>query len=379
MPFSLITVLMPLPLCSADSTKLIIQPTFPAIMLQWQSDSVGSIYNYLSPGCQICRQGAGLVLFVTGRCERGCFYCPISEDRRGKDVAYADEQPVGELADILSEGRAIGALGTGITGGEPLLRLDYVLDCIRALKEEFGSEHHIHLYTGILPNRSVLERLVRAGLDEIRFHPPDEEWSDPVGLKEVLEEAKALGLQAGVEIPAYKPAPQIVHAVREADAFLNLNELEFSETNFSRLMEEGFLPLDLGCGAEGSEEMARGYLLDDIKVHYCPSRFKDAVQLRERLRRRAERTSRPLDYITEEGTIIHGIIEGKEGDLKSALGIIDGLEVPAEMYSCLEGRIEIAAWILEEICPDLEDCKCDLCIIERYPLQDGPVVERIPL
>ncbi|HNZ05276.1 MAG TPA: hypothetical protein PKL01_02310, partial [Methanothrix soehngenii] len=127
MPFSLITVLMPLPLCSADSTKLIIQPTFPAIMLQWQSDSVGSIYNYLSPGCQICRQGAGLVLFVTGRCERGCFYCPISEDRRGKDVAYADEQPVGELADILSEGRAIGALGTGITGGEPLLRLDYVL------------------------------------------------------------------------------------------------------------------------------------------------------------------------------------------------------------------------------------------------------------
>lgn len=90
--------------------------------------------------------------------------------------------------------------------------------------------------------------------------------------------------------------------------------------------------------------------MDDIKVHYCPSRFKDAVQLRERLRRRAERTSRPLDYITEEGTIIHGIIEGKEGDLESALGIIDGLEVPAEMYSCLEGRIEIAAWILEEIC-----------------------------
>ncbi len=39
------------------------------------------------------------------------------------------------------------------------------------------------------------------------------------------------------------------------------------------------------------------------------------------------------------------------------------------MYSCLEGRIEIAAWILEEICPDLEGCKCDLCIIERYPLR----------
>lgn len=349
-------------------------------MLPWQSDSVGSIYNYLSPGCLICRQGAGLVLFVTGRCERNCFYCPISEERRGKDVVYADEQAVNELADILSEGRAIGALGTGITGGEPLLRLDYVLKCIRELKEEFGSEHHIHLYTGILPNRSILERLAQAGLDEIRFHPPDEEWSNPIGLKKTLQEAKSLGLDAGVEIPVYRPSPQIVQAIREADAFLNLNELEFSETNFSRLRDEGFDPLDLGCGAEGSEDLARDcYLVDEIKVHYCPSRFKDAVQLKERLRRRAERTSRPLDHITDEGTIIHGTIEGEKDSLKSALEIIKELEVPDDMYSCLAGRIDIAAWILEEICPDLDGSKCILSIIEKYPLKDGPVVERIPL
>ena len=88
-----------------------------------------------------------------------------------------------------------------------------------------------------------------------------------------------------------------------------------------------------------------------------------------------------VDFVTggQAGTQAAAHVEGKKDDLKSALGIIDGLEVPAEMYSCLEGRIEIAAWILEEICPDLEGCKCDLCIIERYPLQDGPVVERIPL
>ena len=341
---------------------------------------MGSIYNYLSPGCQICREGAGLVLFVTGRCERGCFYCPISEERRGKDVVYADEQPVRELADILSEGRAIGAQGTGITGGEPLLRLDYVLDCIRALKKEFGEGHHIHLYTGLMPNRSVLKRLAEAGLDEIRFHPPLEEWSNSTGLKRTLQEAQELGLEAGVEIPAYMPAPGIVQAVREADAFLNLNELEFSETNFTRLRDEGYTPQDLGCGAEGSEELARDFFLkDDIKVHYCPSRFKDAVQLRERLRRRAERTCRPLDFITDEGTIIYGIIEGHEDDLKAALEVIGELKVPDDMYCCLEGRIEIAAWILEEIIPDLMGSKCNLCIIEKYPLKDGPVVERIPL
>jgi len=295
-------------------------------------------------------------------------------------VVYADEQPVEELADILSEGRAIGALGTGITGGEPLLRLDYVLKCIRELKKEFGERHHIHLYTGLLPKRAVLERLAQAGLDEIRFHPPDEEWSNPVRLRRALQEAQELGMEAGVEIPVYMPAPKIVEAVREADAFLNLNELEFSETNFSRLRDEGYTPQDLGCAAEGSEQLARDFFLkDDIKVHYCPSRFKDAVQLKERLLRRAERTSRPLDFLTDEGTIIHGRIEGEKEDLEAAMEVIRGLEVPLDMYCLLDGRIEIAAWILEEISADLMSSKCDLCIIEKYPLKDGPVVERIPL
>ena len=346
-------------------------------MVDWQSDSVGSIYNYLSPGCRICRQGAGLVLFVTGKCERCCFYCPISEERKGQDVVFADEQPVQKIADILAEARAIRALGTGITGGEPLLRLDYVLECITALKHEFGPEHHIHLYSGILPKKGVLEKLKQAGLDEIRFHPPVSEWSDPVGLKEALEEAKASGLEAGVEIPSLVSAPKIVEAVRDADAFLNLNELEFSETNFAGLIDEGFLPEDLGCGAVGSEGVAREHFLKEgIKVHYCPSRFKDAVQLRERLRRRAEGIARPFDYVSPEGTIIHGIIEG---DLETAQQILGDLEVPPEMYSCLDSEIDIAAPILEDISEELKRARCILSIIEKYPIENGLVVDRIPL
>ncbi|MCK9564777.1 MAG: radical SAM protein [Methanothrix sp.] len=346
-------------------------------MLKWQEDSVGSIYNYLTPGCRICRQGAGLVLFVTGNCPRSCFYCPLSEERRGRDLVFADEMPVREIDDILAEACAIDALGTGITGGEPLLKLDYVLECIRALKRVRGPSHHIHLYTGLLPGREVLEQLKQAGLDEIRFHPPIVEWSHPVGLKEALRQAKALGLIAGVEIPSIKPSPAIIEAVRDADAFLNINELEFSETNYAGLASQGYSPEDLGCGAIGSEEVARKHFLkDDIKVHFCPSRFKDAVQLKERLLRRANRTARPFDFVSEEGTIIHGIIEG---DLQAALQIIEDLAVPKDMYFCKEGRIDIAASILEDITEELKSVSCILSIIEKYPFEDGLVVERIPL
>jgi uncharacterized protein len=346
-------------------------------MADWQEDSVGSIYNYLSPGCRICRQGAGLVLFVTGKCERGCFYCPLSEERRGRDVVFADEMPVKEIADILDEAFAIDALGTGITGGEPLTKLDFVCRCIRALKEARGAEHHIHLYTGILPPRDVLEKLKGAGLDEIRFHPPISEWPHPQGLTEALLLAKSLGLMAGVEIAAIMPAPAIMEAVKRADAFLNLNELEFSETNYAGLAGQGYIPEELGAAAIGSESVAREHFLkDDIKVHYCPSRFKDAVQLKERLLRRANRTARPFDYVSEEGTIIHGVIEG---DLRAALQILEELEIPANMYFRRPDGIDIAASILEDITKELKGVRCTLSIIERYPFEGGLVVERIPL
>ncbi len=319
------------------------------------------------------------MLFVTGRCDRGCFYCPISEERRGHDRAFADEQPVSSVQEVLHEARDIDALGTGITGGEPLFRLDFVLECIAALKAEFGKGHHIHLYTGMLPDRRVLEELARAGLDEIRFHTPHSFWHGPAHqpLTDALRMAMSLGLEAGIEIPAFEEASAIVEAVRATGAFLNVNELEFSETNFSGLAEQGFVPVELGCAAQGSELIFRQHFMkDDIKVHFCPSRFKDAVQLKERLLRRARHTARPFDYVSEEGTIIHGIIEG---DVLSACRILEELGVPLEMYSCRGDRIEIAASILEDITKELKGINCILSIIEKYPFEDGLVVERIPL
>ncbi|MFB3763772.1 MAG: radical SAM protein [Methanotrichaceae archaeon] len=345
--------------------------------MAWSEDSIGSFYNYLPKGCEICRIGASLVLFVTGKCGRSCFYCPLSEERKGKDLAFADEQPVEDIEDIINEAKAIGALGTGITGGEPLLKLDQVLEYIRALKRSFGPEHHIHLYTGLLPERDVLMKLKAAGLDEIRFHPPYPEWPDPRGLKEALEEAKSLGLEAGVEIPAIAPAPEIINAVRDADAFMNINELEFSETNADQLKSQGYKPEEIHCGAIGSERIAREHFMPEgVKVHYCPSRFKDAVQLRERFKRRCERIARPFDIPTEDGTLICGTICGNIG---SALAVLVELHVPEEMYSLKRNEIEISAPILEDISKKLKSIGCIVSLIERYPLEDGLVVERIPL
>jgi len=102
----------------------------------------------LPRGCSICQQGAKMVLFITGRCLRTCWYCPLSTQRKGRDDIYANEKKVNTPHEALSVARTMDALGSGVTGGEPLLVLERVLSFCRELKGELGEDHHIHLYTG---------------------------------------------------------------------------------------------------------------------------------------------------------------------------------------------------------------------------------------
>jgi pyruvate formate-lyase activating enzyme-like uncharacterized protein len=341
-------------------------------------DSTGSMYTKMCRGCRLCQKGAKMVLFITGACGRDCFYCPLSVERKGRDDVYANERPVKTDDDVVAEAKRMGALGTGMTGGEPLLKLDRTLRYIKLLKGKFGMRHHIHLYTGIAAPDSVLQELRDAGLDEIRFHPPIEDWGrfKGTGFYRALKRSRELGMDAGVEIPAIKPVPEITDAIVETGAFLNLNELEFSDTNCDALKERGYgFEDDTSNAARGSRKIGHQIVLNilaNTRTRYCSSRFKDAVQLRERLKRTARITARPFDEISADGTIIYGEIVGNITDALYALKI---LKIPRRMYRSFDDRIEIAWWLLDEIkCPGL-----DRSIIERYPMEGGLVVEKMPL
>jgi hypothetical protein len=86
-----------------------------------------------------------MVLFVTGQCNRTCWYCPISSEKKGRDVVYANDRLVSSDEDVLEEARDMGALGAGVTGGEPLLVPERVHHYCRLLKDAFGEEFNIHL------------------------------------------------------------------------------------------------------------------------------------------------------------------------------------------------------------------------------------------
>lgn len=353
-------------------------------MENFTRDETGSFCTYLSEGCRLCQQGAKMVLFVTGLCPKSCFYCPLSDERRGKDVIFANERPVKSDEDLLKEAELMDTLGTGITGGEPLLKVERVLYYIRLLKASFGKEHHIHLYTSLAPDRETLEKLAEAGLDEIRFHPPQAVWGElrnsPYAA--ALQNAKDLGMEAGIEIPSLEGAEKVAAFAEEMGIFLNLNELEFSDNNSEELLKKGFsLESDTSCAAAGSCAHAENAFRACKRVHFCSSTYKDAVQLRKRFQRIAKNTAREFDEITEDGTLIYGVING--GDQVLAEEILREEGVPDELFEVKDGKIELAWWVLEDLKDglreELETSGTKIFIIERHPFEDGLIVELIPL
>lgn len=324
-----------------------------------------------SEGCRLCQLGAAMVLFVTGLCKRSCFYCPVSDRKRGVDVTYANEMCVSCDTDLLREARSMDALGTGLTGGEPLLRLERTLHYIKLLKHSFGAEHYIHLYTGLCPSHRTLRQLVTAGLDEIRLHPPLDLWETfrKSTWFRALQDAKATGLHAGVEIPAIKPVPAILEGIEQCRAFLNLNELEFSETNYDEMRAQGHTPQMSSYAAEGSEGIARSIARATPRAYFCSSTSKDSIQLRERLKRKSKRVARDFDEVTEDGTLICAVIENAN-DLRFLRGLSH------KHFAVLEQTVHISRQVAVQLIRKYPVLRSRTSIVERYP--DGMVVEMIP-
>mgnify|MGYP000846746079 CR=1 FL=1 len=324
---------------------------------------------FLSPGCILCHQGAKMVLFVTGRCHRACWYCPLSRERKGQDVVFANDRLVESPSDIIEEAENMSALGTGVTGGEPLLVLDRVAEYCTLLKEHFGPDHQIHLYTALAPNEAMLRRL-QGLVDEIRLHPPHESWP------RILETdyarsaviARRMGFTIGIEVPALPGLDDLAAALPLLD-FLNINELEWGETCAAAMRERGLEPEDgLHNAVLGARKWAEN-LCADPKVHFCSSVFKDSVQLRERLKRIAANTSRPFEEVTDDGTVVYGVLE----PAGAADEFLEGLD--EDDYAVCEGRVEMAWWMLAEHAAGLPGKKY---VVERYP-NGGMVVEVTPL
>ena len=328
-------------------------------------------------GCIQCQRGSKLVLFVTGKCHWGCDYCPLSDNRRESPDMFANERRCSTFDEVIEEGKAMRATGTGITGGDPMLDFEKTVEAVIALKEAFGEEHHIHCYTSIPIKPDQAQTLGDAGLDELRFHLLD------LSLERYLESVNAsdaAGICVGVELPAEPDKEDRLQALLlelndSPVQFLNLNELEITVGNQENMDVRGFnLAGGITAAAEGSAELgnklkkaAEGM---SFHVKFCTSTYKDAGQLRNRFRRRAEATLRPYEILSDDDTILFGAIpcslEDASDDVKElseTLGLIEGWI----RYDGATQRIEIPLSAAEEIA---EHLSVPVQMIEVHPTHE---------
>lgn len=363
----------------------------------WLNES--TYISPLPPACKMCADGSKMVVLITGMCSANCFYCPLSSEKLGKDRIFADEWELAGQEDtekLILEAEYIDATGAGITGGDPLVVWKRTKKYISLLKEKFGSDFHIHLYTSGQKNAEHIADLVSAGLDEIRFHPTPSTWKnmDKSPIKDHILHTLDTSCDVGLEIPVI-PGMQkdIVSLISWAEMigikWINLNELEFSETNATKLGNKGYyVKDDISSAVKGSQELALKVIeaisKKDYKigVHYCSSSFKDGIQLRNRIKRRAKNIAKNHEIISDDGTLIKGVVSSNK---LSFVEIIDLLKTSFNLkqedvfLNKEKNQVEVSIWILEEIAQDLKKCNINSFMVEEYPTADGLEVERIPL
>ena len=279
----------------------------------------------LPKGCLQCVKGEKIVIYSTGICARNCYFCPTSDEKTKNDISFANERKLDNtdtkimINEIFEEVKRQNARGAGITGGDPLSRLERTVFIIKKLKERYGEKFHIHLYTILnLINEKTLSKLHSAGLDEIRFHPDLDNKSNWDNIS--LARNNKFSWNVGVEIPLIpgkeKETKDLLKFIENKVDFINLNELEIADNKANKLLEMGMETRGgVSYSINGSEELGMIILKFiqsnkiKIRAHYCTAKLKDKIQLTKRILRTGKNVKRKFEKITNEGLLRKGVVE----------------------------------------------------------------------
>lgn len=324
----------------------------------------------LSKGCKLCFEGKKSVLFITGICPRNCIYCPLSEEKKNNDIININELKTQKVGDIINEVKLSNSRGIGITGGDPLSVLPRTIKIIKSLKKVFGKRFHIHLYTSLnLINEIVIKKLVNAGLDELRVHPDiynSYDWHKIKVLKNRFSEV-------GIEIPVIpheeKKIYELIDFSKDYVDFYNLNQLEYATLHEDIYKKRKWI-INEDYSVKDSDKTAIKVIkkYPKLRIHYCSSKFKDAVQFRKRIRIRSENVAEKFDIITEDGLLLRAEVIAPN---KSLINLLKNKKILFKVDKH-KNRIIFDSRFAKEISKYFKY----VSVVEEYPTVDGMIAER---
>lgn len=300
-------------------------------------------------GCKYCVRGEKLVLFVSGKCSRSCWYCSLSEKRKNKDIIYANEREIKNEKELVEEVKESQATSAGITGGDALLFLDRTIKLARDLKKNFEN-FHIHIYLPTkLADRYKLRKLSNY-IDEIRFHP--EFLTRKMNEEEIKKDIEKIKLAGefwskdniGIELPCIPDKKteilEFIKKVKSDIGFANLNEFEISDSNFDIIKKKYKMNEDtytIKNSVKAGKWIIKKLEKEKIKIHLCTADTKNNYQYQNRLRRHL---ILPYGKRTEDGNVVYLVtkekVKGAYYDRRKKRYIL-----PEEIARKLLGKIKI--------------------------------------
>jgi pyrroloquinoline quinone biosynthesis protein E len=175
-----------------------------------------------------------LLAELTHRCPLHCPYCsnPLAM------IPHHDELTTDDWKRVFSEGRELGVLQLGLSGGEPLVRSD--------IEELAAHAHAVGLYTtlvtsGVGLTRARAEKLREAGLEHIQIsiQDSDQTTADRIaGMSAVRQKSSAaaivreLGFAFSINVVLHRANMDRVNEIIELAASLGADRLELANTQY---------------------------------------------------------------------------------------------------------------------------------------------------
>ena len=252
--------------------------------LNWSFKNTKPWINSLSKGCQLCGQGEWSCLFITGKCNAKCFYCPTSQEQDG--IPSTQLTSFDNPEDYVEYLKYFGFKGASLSGGEPLLVFERTLNYIQTIKKELGDEIYLWMYTnGLLGSKEIYQKLSDAGINEVRF----DIGATGYNLK-YIQLASGIISNLTVEIPAVpedlENIKQVIpELIKLGVTNLNLHQLRLTNYNAPKLLKRDYTYLHGEQATVLESELTALKIIEfvvdhnlNIGVNYCAFNFKNRFQ-----------------------------------------------------------------------------------------------------
>ncbi|HYQ55953.1 MAG TPA: radical SAM protein [Draconibacterium sp.] len=267
------------------------------------------IYKQISNGCKLCGLGQWSCLFITGKCNASCFYCPASQHEdhlpTTQNLSFETSAAYAEYVNHF------GFKGVSFSGGEPLLQFERTLEYLKQVRKKCNPETYIWMYTnGILSDMKKFRKLAAAGLNEVRF-----DIGATAFRLDKINAIKGTIPVISIEIPAVPEELEklkilLPEMVKAGVSNLNLHQLRLTQHNVKQLSKHNYTYINAEQPIVLESELAALELIAyakehsiDIGINFCSFHFKNRFQKAGFRNKIASAMANNVDKITENGYI----------------------------------------------------------------------------